>query len=203
MITSELDTSYWQAYDSVEKLNSAYSNWLVKKIKFNGFENYTGLLNMLCMHPFVWSVYNDDNRESDGLELRNVFATERFIDQGNLVNGQCSFLEVLVGLALRMDGILLDYNHPSDPGRWFLEMLTNSGLIQYTNDELSTKKGKNACTSTMDYILFRCYDSKGKGGLFPLNGMCSDQRKVELWYQMSSYILENYNIVSSTDYKNL
>ena len=38
----------------------------------------------------------------------------------------------------------------------------------------------------------RRYKRSGEGGLFPLKNAAKDQRKVEIWYQLSSYLLENY-----------
>jgi hypothetical protein len=38
----------------------------------------------------------------------------------------------------------------------------------------------------------REYFPSGKGGLFPLENPREDQTKVEIWYQMHAYVMENY-----------
>ena len=43
-------------------------------------------------------------------------------------------------------------------------------------------------------MLAREYSDNGHGGLFPLKNPKKDQRKVEIWYQMTEYINENYPI---------
>ena len=42
----------------------------------------------------------------------------------------------------------------------------------------------------VDVFLDRAYSPDGTGGLFPLHEPDEDQRQVELWYQMSAYLLE-------------
>jgi hypothetical protein len=45
----------------------------------------------------------------------------------------------------------------------------------------------------IDRFLSRKYDYNGVGGIFPLRkGASEDQRNVEIWYQMQSYLMENY-----------
>ena len=38
--------------------------------------------------------------------------------------------------------------------------------------------------------LERRYDEDGKGNIFPLKDPIKDQKTVEIWYQMQSYLLE-------------
>ena len=46
----------------------------------------------------------------------------------------------------------------------------------------------------LNKIIDRGYSRRGVGGLFPLKYSKNDQRKVELWYQMHSYLIENYYV---------
>ena len=49
----------------------------------------------------------------------------------------------------------------------------------------------NAVGEVLDRVIWRQYDPSGYGGLFPLSKPDKDQTRVELWYQLSAYILEN------------
>jgi len=40
-------------------------------------------------------------------------------------------------------------------------------------------------------VIWRTYNENGNGGLFPLRDSDQDQRQVEIWYQLSAYLLEN------------
>jgi hypothetical protein len=47
-------------------------------------------------------------------------------------------------------------------------------------------------TEILEKVINRTYHSSGKGGLFPLKHAEKDQTEVELWYQMNTYLVENY-----------
>jgi hypothetical protein len=40
-------------------------------------------------------------------------------------------------------------------------------------------------------VIWRTYDRRGHGGLFPLQRSNRDQRRVEIWYQLSEYLLQD------------
>ena len=44
----------------------------------------------------------------------------------------------------------------------------------------------------VDKLLGRDYFRDGFGGLFPLKHAKKDQRKVEIWYQLQNWLMENY-----------
>jgi hypothetical protein len=84
----------------------------------------------------------------------------------------------------------LSFETDIDPTIWFWELLNNLGLSEYANlDRIrSSIKEINSILSTLNK---REYEEDGYGGLFPLRNPGKDQRKVEIWYQMSAYLLEN------------
>jgi hypothetical protein len=53
----------------------------------------------------------------------------------------------------------------------------------YFDDEEEVK-------SILDQFIWRTYDKKGAGGMFPINGPTDDQRKVEIWYQFCDYLVD-------------
>ena len=70
-------------------------------------------------------------------------------------------------------------------------MLENMGIAHC--DDIWMSSRSNAVSyvkGRVDDVLLRRYDQSGNGGLFPLEMARLDQRKVQLWYQMNSYILE-------------
>lgn len=165
-------TWLYSLVDSINNRDPQKSHWL--------------LCEQLYLKPFEWFVPNDHNRAADGLELR-----EDFIDQFEMYphNGwidlDCSMLEMLIALARRAS-----YESDWTPDVWFWKMLENIDLLQY-NDEVFHDGIVNTVNTTLEIINRRIYKPDGQGGLFPLRDPGKDQRKVEIWYQMSAYLLEN------------
>ena len=75
-------------------------------------------------------------------------------------------------------------------GPWFWKLVENLELKQYTDNiyEISIEEEVD---EVLDRLINRTYERDGSGGLFPLRQDPRDQRKVEILYQMSSYLLEN------------
>lgn len=147
---------------------------------------YEKLLRYLFETEFYGVVPNDDNRCADGLQIREQF---------NNLNEEapCSVLEMLIGLALRLEFELVQTMFEKSYKEWFWILIDNLGLSWATNTALQsdTSRLKRAITRLLD----RGYESNGEGGLFPLKNSKNDQRKVEIWYQMTEWVLENYEIV--------
>lgn len=167
--------------------------WLAKQVvdvdipKRSAKPTYWKLLRALYTKEFVKVIANDDNRLADGKELRNDFIRETgqtSVDPVWMEMG-CSTLELMVGLAQR-----LAFQAGEDPQHWFWRLIENIGLEKY-NDRSDFDEVEVA--NTIDRVMYRQYHSNGRGGFFPLRNPPKnqkDQRKVELWYQMSSYVLE-------------
>lgn len=176
----------------------AYFEWLYSMVGVPGDSNpersHTLLLDQLIRKDFVWFIPNDDNRFSDGLFLREVFY-EDSLGPHDLLNQPCSVLEMLIALAGRMD---YQTNKSNDDNIWscFWLLLDNLGLRKYTDAVYTTyAPAWIDVDDILDTFLHRRYKRNGEGGLFPLKRSRRDQRKIELWYQMSAYILENTNDV--------
>lgn len=147
-------------------------------------KTYWDLLRQLYSTLFVWEVPNDDNREADGKELRTEWIRETgvSVDPEWLSLG-CSFLEMLIGLSKR-----LEFETDQDAAWWFWHLIDNVGLLGcHDRSNFSPEMVEN-CTFT---VIFRTYAPDGKGGLFPLRRPSRDQRKVELWYQLCEYLLQD------------
>ena len=163
-------------------LDELYFNWLVERVGDSDSRNPRRrkwkLLRQLYSTEFVWLVPNDDNRAEEGKYLRWGFvdANELIIDeQDEWMQLGCSMLEMLVALAKRYA-----FLNDEDIQDKFWEMLKNAGLDK-------PRMTEQYIENVIDRIIWRTYDSSGRGGLFPLEHSEKDQRAVELWYQLNEY----------------
>lgn len=151
-----------------------------------GIDDYTLLAKTLYKLEFKWFIPNDDNRIVDGHMFR-----EEFEDETRIVIGKypkAITLEVMVGIARRFSE-LADISIQTA----FRELLLNSGLYAFTDDEFYENGGPKTIKRIMNDIIFRHYSSTGSGSFFPLskpNGI--DMRITEIWYQMQYYLEQNY-----------
>jgi protein involved in sex pheromone biosynthesis len=105
---------------------------------------------------------------------------------------EVSMLELVIGLAYRCHDIMEDSVDDMKMSDWFWKILSNIGLDKFTDDAFYGLKGQDLVKKILDIVIDRKYERSGKGGLFPLKRSKKDQRKVELWYQMNEYLVENY-----------
>ena len=172
-----------------QPLDELYLTWLYNQVGSvkakRSSRTYWSLLRQLYTKEFVWFVPNDDNRAEDGKELRYEFINDEGLEDVDpeWVTLGCSMLELLIGLSRR-----LTFETDREPQYWFWEMLKNIGLESY-NDKVHPYPHKEI-DAILERVIWRTYDRDGHGGLFPLKRATKDQRKIELWYQLSAYLLE-------------
>ena len=170
-----------------------YTRFLLEThgIKYEGMEHILTYLNAI---PFRWLLDLDENRAIDGLELRNdILESDSEITESLLAfrESPATILEVLIGLAHRMDDALTTWGDSSKVDIWFWEMVRNLGLTKFTDDYMVVSPEIiGEVNDILDGWMDRTYDFDGRGGLFPLMNPETDQRFVEIWYQMSYYIHE-------------
>lgn len=191
--------------DPIHELTGMYLKWLTSQVWINYRHNsptkYDDLMQMLWEKPFVWTVAKDDNRVEDALEQRYLFLTDeelridfnlmhkKFGDSGMLHSvadfrkQECRVLEVIVALAKR-----LCFAEGSDTGWWAWRLIVNLDLHKM-RDPITPAKRRRV-DDILDTLIWRTYERDGSGGFFPLAYPQSDQRKVEIWYQMSAYLAE-------------
>lgn len=163
-----------------------YKDWLMDRVGFREDRKYSRLMTVLHHCPFVWLIERDQNRMYDGLDLRREF----ILDMGISIDEDCpcSVLEMLIALAIRVDQCFL--GNPADPrpDKFFWEMLSNLDLD--LQDDKHFDPG--FVTDTLNTWLYREFDSRGNGSIFPVSHDDEDQRTVEIWDQMLAYLYENY-----------
>lgn len=171
-----------------EPLDELYLTWLYKQVASVKLKNpartYWALLRQLYTKEYVWIIPNDDNRVEDGRDLRQEFLDQEQIHGEPLewMELGCSMLEMLIGLSRR-----LSFEADGEVEMWFWELLRNWGVDQCTDKSNFRPEGVD---EILERNIWRNYSGDGRGGLFPLREPHKDQRDVEIWYQMASYLLE-------------
>lgn len=154
-------------------------------------KTYFQLLHQLHSRQFSWFVHNDDNRGEDGKELRDEYLDWAQIEGDDFFfSMDASVLEVLIALSRRV--AFESYGSAAD---WFWKLLENLDLQHYTDSHFNEQVA-NDVEHTLDVVLDRRYGYDGRGGLFPLRRARTDQRRTELWYQMSAYVLEGLDVAN-------
>lgn len=170
-------------------LDEAYLQWLYSQVgdveNKRSSKSYWNLFRQLYTKEFIWLVPNDDNRVEDGKALRDRFIEElRLTDvDPEWMDMGCSFLEMVLGLSKR-----LAFDTESEPSDWFWHFMNVLKLDIY-NDNIAIPHAK--VNNILDTVIWRLYRKDGHGGLFPLKHPQEDQTKIEIWYQLSAYLLEN------------
>lgn len=175
-------------------LKQDYFDWLCDLIHANQEDkSYMLLMKDLYRRVFYSIIPHDENRAGDGLDLREEYARDSWLPKYAEIEGECTVLEMLIGLARRIDFELSDPYDDSSTDKtayWFWEMLDNLGLTVFDDESYVEYGGVHYVDDIIDKFLDREYKRSGEGGLFPLKESRKDQRRVEIWYQMSAYLAE-------------
>lgn len=169
-------------------LDDRYLTWLYSRVASvktrRSSKTFWDLFRQLFSTEFVWFVPNDDNRAEDGRELRCEWSTAEGIDvDSTWLDLGCSFLEMLIGLSRR-----LSFETGGDVSEWFWHLINNLELTGCHDRSSFKEQDVEDRTSA---VIWRTYDRNGNGGLFPLKRGSRDQRRVEIWYQLSEYLLQD------------
>ncbi|HMS83594.1 MAG TPA: hypothetical protein PKD12_08090 [Nitrospira sp.] len=158
-----------------------YLEWLQGQVALPADgRTYHQLIEALHEKEYVWLIPNDDNRAEDGLELRREYFHEYGENPGE---EGATVLEVLVALSRRIT-FLAD----GEAEQWAWQLIQNLEIDKCW-DPLTARKIREL-DNKLDGLIWRTYHRDGQGGFFPLAWPEEDQSKVELWYQMNSFIEE-------------
>jgi len=166
----------------MEPIENLYFNWLCAKVVDDITSPvYMDLLTILHKTEFICIVPMDKNREADGRELRYYFTNETGQVGDSVWEEQpASVLEVLISFADRAE-----FQTDIPVKAWFMTFLENLGLEEYrqvSDSDLPTIE------NILNTFLWRTYDPRGFGGLFPIPHTQQDQRKKEIWVQFCEYV---------------
>lgn len=177
---------------------SDYFVWLCEMVCVDGRytdESYWVLAEALWCTDYYWTIPLDRNRANNSSILR--FRYSKLEGGEDPYDGPPTVLEVFVMLAEDMFNLLDELDGEDRRPMFFWEMIDNLGLTSFTDQLFRDYPEKKELylrriQKKLDIWMHREYDYNGTGGLFPLRDPRSDQTKIELWYQMQSYISENY-----------
>lgn len=181
------------------QIKQDYFEWLCEMVHCDGpSQSYNILLKTLHGIPFFVKNQRDLNRIDDGYRLRidyDNFNNHTGRNLESLYQMKTSVLEVLIGLANRMEDIMFDAEKGDQTIIWFWEMIDNLGLGDFTDSAFGERRWY---TLQVEEIIEKWMDRRfrrnGKGSPFPLETSKNDQRKIELIYQMNYYLDERYPI---------
>ena len=169
-----------------------YRDWLINCL--NVRENdYTNLLRELYNIEFFALIQYDEDRGTDGLALRDEWA-DRVNYRGSLDFGVANFLEVLVGIAKRLEFLVFGTKYYDD---WdyiniFWELIDNLGLggmfcdiSRYTFDEIN---------EIVTLFMNRDYFRHKNCNIFKFENEPKNLRKMNIWTQMGIYGREKWPI---------
>lgn len=177
-------------------LSQKYFDWIINKVWDNTISkgpNYHRFFAFLFDAPFIPSIELDEPRVSDAINLRYVFAdangisysdVEAYLNDGTV---QCSMLEMMVALSIRMEEHLLsDNDFGNRTGQWFWQMVMSLGFANVDDSQFNEGAG----WSIVDRFNRREYGPNGNGGLFTISNPRIDMRNFDIWYQMQNWISE-------------
>lgn len=171
--------------DQLDKEYFAYLKSLVEDDDVN--KTYDRLLDHLFRVKYIHIVKGDENRASDGVDIRRRFMFQsrlpRYLFTDEWFNIECSMLEMLVALAQKFA-----FQVDQSVREAFWHMIRNTALIH--NDDIDYEE--DVVDDALERILFRQYRANGEGGFFPLTQINRDQRNVELLYQLYTYVNQEY-----------
>ena len=122
---------------SRNEMREEYFKWLCdfvydKKRMSRGL-SYNKMFSYLFDTPFSYILPMDGNRAEDGIDLRYRYGRENGIADAavatRLDNRDCSVLEMMVALALRVeDQIMTNPDIGNRVGQWFWDMIVSMGI---------------------------------------------------------------------------
>lgn len=168
---------------------SDYLEYLIITCNLYGYRNsYYNLFWTLHNIQFTYRIERDENRVEDGHDLREGYSIpNRFSikDHEYFYAHWVSVLEVLIALAIRVDNEIIGDPANPHPEIFFMEMIENLELRRHKTDQ-------NTIRQVVEDWLERRFDRCGFGSPFPVTDDDRDQRGLEMWDQMVSYLNENY-----------
>ena len=160
-----------------------YFDWLYfMVIREPEIKQYRKLLSMLHTMEFKYFVDYDENRASDGINLRWYYVDDGGDDEILRWKEPCTVLEMLISLAMHMNVIVGDVDY--DISYWFWMMLENLDLA----DMNDSKYDKTYIYGRVSMFLDREYEPDGYGNIIYIPGCNEDLRDVEIWWQMCWYL---------------
>lgn len=174
---------------SWDTVNNEYFEWLCDIVcghRYPSQISYRKLLMSLHNKEFRYTILRDENRAEDGIDLRHRFECDSdYDDATSYLQGPCSVLEMMIGLAIHCEEDTMDDPSIGDrTAQWFWGMVVNLGLGSMNDNRFD----RDTVEDILERFLDREYEPNGKGGLFTIRGCDRDLRTVEIWHQLCWYL---------------
>lgn len=173
-------------------IKTEYFNHLVEMVcnKKHHRVDYIPLLDLLHSMKFEYFIDMDANRAADGEYLRKKWLQSEGIYEYLYVfdDEKASVLEVLIAIAERLEfqvGDIMKGDHTADK---FWEILRNLDIEKYDSGNFKPLNIKEKVRNWM----YRKYKKNGFGSIFPCEKCEKDMRNLQIWDQMSVYMMEKY-----------
>lgn len=166
-----------------------YYEYLVDQLDASKYKKYSELIEILYGIEFIDISGVDRNRIADAKNMYKAYC--EIMDIPYVDKDEESVFEVLLSLSIRCEQDIMGVPGSDENDKWFWIMLDNLGLLDFDNRKINRITDAEI-NKIVDIFLRREYKFNGEGGIFPLKNAENDQRKVELWYQLSAYLNENY-----------
>lgn len=178
----------------MKRNDKSYFEWLKSQVEyFDTAGDHEFLFKKLYEKEYYPLIDRDQNRFDDGVALRNEYKNYIFPDEDLVIDTPCSVLEFLVALARRMNYIYARIDEDCTPDMFWL-MLENIELESMEDETYFDFGGDNFVDEKISMVLDRTYGNDGDGNLFPLSNPRTNQRNVEVWYQMNQYLNEKMGL---------
>lgn len=170
---------------SLDELDWDYFQWLLARVHA---DKYGALCDEMHHVTFNSSVPNDDNRASEGRDLRREYLAMKELPEPEFyqwLEPDASIFEMLVALSNRAGFLATMPDH-----EWFMIFLRNLGFHHF-EDSVYCNEFAREVSRALRKFNSRRYRVNGQGGLFPVRQTRQDQRQVEIYYQLCQYLQEN------------
>lgn len=165
-----------------------YYDWLLTKANVRSHikNGYSKLLSILFEVAFTPSKEFDCKRLDDGLDLRMTFDKETsFTNVSTMLEQKpCSMLEMMVGLAYRIEHDIMYDGGEDKTYIWFEKMISSLGLLDQTDDNFS----EDYVHGVLDVFNMCRYRPDGLGGLVYIPNYEGDMRALDIWSQMNIFV---------------
>lgn len=163
---------------------------------------YTNLFNIMVHTPFKMIMNEDVRIAKMALDTR-FFYTDSTGKDGVVYTyldstlGSPNTAEVIFRLSrIISHDIIGDGDKGDRTTDWAQRLMKNLGLLKYTDEAFYNEKNNGECSNQVSEILDiwvnREFQPNGVGSPFPLQNPPGDERQVEIWYQLHSYLKENF-----------
>ena len=187
-----------------QNIQELYLRWLESFVVASDYKgkSYEKLCNLLMKLPFISSpeIPLDENRKCDVQSLLRETYIQSQSEWYRLETDEVlefpkmpvTFLELIISLAMRIDmDFMREINDVDNSRVYFWVIINNLGFLKYDDDSW-TEDSIIEIVNRVNIVQERKYDFNGNGGLFPLKRAEVDQRTVQIWNQLCTFVDEKF-----------